>query len=60
VPQSVTEVRVVVAKVDAGYRASKMSGSTVYNSKKEKIGTVDNQLVLPEAIKDSLSRRKLH
>jgi len=60
VPQSVTEVRVVVAKVDAGYRASKMSGSTVYNSKKEKIGTVDDQLVLPEAIKDSLLRRKLH
>ena len=92
-PQSVTEVRVDVAKVDAGYRASKMSGSTVYNSKKEKIGTVvdlilgppdwvpyavlsvggilgvgnhlvtvplaqmqvaDDQLVLPEATKDTL------
>ncbi|MGE6915461.1 PRC-barrel domain-containing protein [Achromobacter kerstersii] len=47
VPQSVTEVRVVVAKVDAGYRASKMSGSTVYNSKKEKIGTVDDLILGP-------------
>ncbi|CAB3629935.1 photosystem reaction center subunit H [Achromobacter marplatensis] len=46
-PQSVTEVRVDVAKVDAGYRASKMSGSTVYNSKKEKIGTVDDLILGP-------------
>jgi len=36
VPQSVTEVRVVVAKVDAGYRASKMSGSSVYDSKRKR------------------------
>ncbi|MFF7400044.1 PRC-barrel domain-containing protein [Achromobacter sp. NPDC008082] len=46
-PQSVTEVRVDVAKVDAGYRASKMSGSTVYNSNKEKIGTVDDLILGP-------------
>lgn len=46
-PQSVTEVRVDVAKVDAGYRASKMSGSTVYNSTKEKIGTVDDLILGP-------------
>lgn len=46
-PQSVTEVRVDVAKVDAGYRASKISGSTVYNSTKEKIGTVDDLILGP-------------
>ncbi|GEM_PF-549256 len=46
-PQSVTEVRVDVAKVDAGYRASKMSGSTVYNSKKEKIGMIDDLILGP-------------
>lgn len=46
-PQSVTEVRVDVAKVDAGYRASKMNGSTVYNSKKEKIGTIDDLILGP-------------
>ncbi|AVG40529.1 PRC-barrel domain-containing protein [Achromobacter insolitus] len=46
-PQSVTEVRIDVAKVDAGYRASKMSGSAVYNGKKEKIGTVDDLILGP-------------
>ncbi|MEN4919059.1 PRC-barrel domain-containing protein [Achromobacter spanius] len=46
-PQSVTEVRVDVAKVDAGYRASKISGATVYNGKKEKIGTVDDLILGP-------------
>ena len=46
-PQSVTEVRVDVAKVDAGSRASKISGSTVYNSTKEKIGTVDDLILGP-------------
>jgi PRC-barrel domain len=46
-PQSVTEVRVDVAKVDAGYRASKMIGATVYNGKKEKLGTVDDLILGP-------------
>lgn len=46
-PQSVTEVRVDVAKVEAGYRASKISGATVYNGKKEKIGTVDDLILGP-------------
>ncbi|MNV63222.1 PRC-barrel domain-containing protein [Achromobacter deleyi] len=46
-PQSVTEVRVDVAKVDAGYRASKISGASVYNGNKEKIGTVDDLILGP-------------
>ncbi len=46
-PQSVTEVRVDVAKVEAGYRASKIIGATVYNGKKEKIGTVDDLIIGP-------------
>lgn len=46
-PQSVTEVRVDVAKVEAGYRASKITGASVYNSKKEKIGTVDDLILGP-------------
>ena len=46
-PQSVTEVRVDVAKVEAGYRASKIIGATVYNGKKEKIGTVDDLILGP-------------
>ncbi|WMD22165.1 PRC-barrel domain-containing protein [Achromobacter seleniivolatilans] len=46
-PQSVTEVRVDVAKIAAGYRASKISGATVYNGNKEKIGTVDDLILGP-------------
>jgi hypothetical protein len=46
-PQSVTEVRVDVAKVEAGYRASKINGAAVYNSKKERIGTVDDLILGP-------------
>jgi hypothetical protein len=46
-PQSVTEVRVDVAKVEAGYRASKIIGATVYNGKKERIGTVDDLILGP-------------
>ncbi len=46
-PQSVTEVRVDVAKVDAGYRASKIIGATVYNANKEKMGTVDDLILGP-------------
>lgn len=46
-PQSVTEVRVDVAKVEAGYRASKIIGATVYNGKKDKLGTVDDLIMGP-------------
>ncbi|PTX10591.1 photosystem reaction center subunit H [Achromobacter mucicolens] len=46
-PQSVTEVRVDVAKVEAGYRASKIIGATVYNGNKEKLGTVDDLILGP-------------
>ena len=46
-PQSVTEVRGDVAKVEAGYRASKIIGATVYNGNKEKLGTVDDLILGP-------------
>ncbi|WP_094843530.1 PRC-barrel domain-containing protein [Bordetella genomosp. 11] len=46
-PQSITEKRVDVVQLATGYRASKLIGSDVQNSDKDKIGTVDDIIVSP-------------
>jgi hypothetical protein len=46
-PQSITEKRVDVVQLATGYRASKIIGSDVENSEKNKIGTVDDIIVSP-------------
>ena len=45
VPQSVEITKVDVQTVSAGYRASKVSGSTVVNDANETIGKIDDLLV---------------
>ena len=45
VPQSVDIAKVDVQKVAAGYRASKVIGSSVLNEADEKIGSIDDLLV---------------
>ena len=45
VPQSVEITKVDVQTVSAGYRASKVTGSTVVNDANETIGTIDDLLV---------------
>jgi hypothetical protein len=44
-PQVVTVTRVELKTVDAGFRASKVVGSTVYNDANESIGTIDDILI---------------
>ena len=44
-PQVVTVTRVELKTVDAGYRASKVIGSTVYNDTNDSIGTIDDILI---------------
>ncbi len=46
-PQSVTEKRTDVVTMGSGFRASKLSGATVYNRDKDRIGTVDDLIVSP-------------
>jgi hypothetical protein len=46
-PQSITEKRVDVVQLATGYRASKLIGSDVQNSNKDKIGTLDDIIVSP-------------
>jgi sporulation protein YlmC with PRC-barrel domain len=46
-PQAVTERRVDVVQLAAGYRASKINGAAVFNRNKDKIGTVDDLIVAP-------------
>jgi sporulation protein YlmC with PRC-barrel domain len=46
-PQSVTERRVDVVQMGSGFRASKLSGATVYNRDKERIGTIDDLILSP-------------
>ena len=47
-PQTVELVKLDVVKLAAGYRASKVIGSTVINDTKETIGTIDDLLVSPD------------
>jgi ribosomal 30S subunit maturation factor RimM len=46
-PQTVNIERVDVQKLAAGYRSSKIVGSSVVNDANEKIGTIDDLLVEP-------------
>jgi len=46
-PQSVTERRVDVVQTGQGFRASKLSGATVYNRDKDRIGTIDDLILSP-------------
>lgn len=48
-PQTIRIERVDVQKVAAGYRASKIVGSTVVNDANEMIGRVDDLLVEPNS-----------
>jgi PRC-barrel domain len=47
-PQTVVLVKVDVQKLAAGYRASKVIGSSVVNDANETIGTIDDLLVSPD------------
>jgi hypothetical protein len=47
-PQTVEITKVDVQKLQAGYRASKVIGSTVINDANETIGKVDDLLVSPD------------
>jgi PRC-barrel domain len=47
-PQTVELVKVDVQKLAAGYRASKVIGSSVVNNANETIGKVDDLLVSPD------------
>lgn len=47
-PQIVTLAKVDVQKLTAGYRASKIVGSSVTNDTQENIGKVDDLLVSPD------------
>ncbi|MGE0094713.1 MAG: PRC-barrel domain-containing protein [Alphaproteobacteria bacterium] len=44
-PQVVQITRVELKTVDAGFRASKVIGSTVYNDANDSIGTIDDILI---------------
>ncbi|TDY42733.1 PRC-barrel domain protein [Paraburkholderia rhizosphaerae] len=44
-PQSVTQTRVDVVQMGAGFRASRLTGATVYNRDKDRIGTIDDVIL---------------
>lgn len=46
-PQTISAKRVDVVQLATGYRASKIEGSSVYNSNKETIGTIDDLIIGP-------------
>ena len=46
-PQSITERHTEVTQTGSGFRASKLSGTTVYNRDKDSIGTIDDVIVSP-------------
>jgi len=46
-PQAITRQQVDVVQLGTGYRASKITGSPVYNSSKERLGTIDDLLLVP-------------
>ena len=48
VKQTVELAKVDITQVSAGYRASKVIGSTVLNDANESIGTIDDLLVSPD------------
>ncbi|WP_176060058.1 PRC-barrel domain-containing protein [Paraburkholderia sp. BCC1876] len=46
-PQTISVKRVDVVQLATGYRASKISGSSVYNGNKDIIGTIDDLIIGP-------------
>jgi hypothetical protein len=46
-PQTISAKRIDVVQLASGYRASKISGSSVYNRNKDAIGTIDDLIVGP-------------
>jgi hypothetical protein len=46
-PQTVTGRRTDVVQMGSGFRASKLSGASVYNRDKDKVGTIDDLIVSP-------------
>jgi hypothetical protein len=46
-PQAINVKRVDVVQLATGYRASKFEGSSIYNSNKETIGTIDDLIIGP-------------
>lgn len=48
VPGEVAIIKVDVARVALGHRASKLVGAAVVNSKDERIGTIDDLVVSPD------------
>jgi PRC-barrel domain len=46
-PQTITQRRVDVVQLASGYRASKVTGSPVFNRNKDRFGTIDDLIVVP-------------
>jgi hypothetical protein len=46
-PQTITQRRVDVVQLASGYRASKVTGSPVFNRNKDRLGTIDDLIVGP-------------
>jgi hypothetical protein len=46
-PQAITQQRVDVVQLATGYRASKINGSPVFNRDKDRLGTIDDIIVVP-------------
>jgi hypothetical protein len=46
-PQAITQQRVDIVQLGTGYRASKITGSPVFNQSKERLGTIDDLIVVP-------------
>jgi hypothetical protein len=46
-PQAITQQRVDVIQLATGYRASKINGSPVFNRDKDRLGTIDDLIVVP-------------
>jgi hypothetical protein len=46
-PQAITQQRVDVVQLATGYRASKINGSPVFNRDRDRLGTIDDLIVVP-------------
>lgn len=46
-PQAITQQRVDVVQLATGYRASKINGSPVFNRNNDRLGTIDDLIVVP-------------
>jgi sporulation protein YlmC with PRC-barrel domain len=46
-PQAITQQRVDVVQLATGYRASKINGSPVFNRDNDRLGTIDDLIVVP-------------